>query len=319
MKALFRSTMAVAARLLPLAWLMKGKGFPYVLPFYHVVSHTDLPYIDSYRVRTPEQFEKELDFFCRHFQPVSLEELIERPGKNKMHLSFDDGLKECHSLIAPILKKRGIPATFFVSPYFVDNRELFHGFKRAILESKGVELPVRPVFSDSTKLDQLAAANNIRFTDFQPYMTFDQINDLHRQGFLIGAHSLNHPEMWLLDEDEQYRQVVESMQWVNKNFHPERSAFSFPYTDNGLSRALFDRIAQSGEVDYTLGTAGLKHDEFTRHFQRIPVENRFNYNARNVVRFEYLYYFVRSLFGQNVVRHAATDNTKGRLPANNKI
>lgn len=303
MKALLRNTIALTARLIPLNCLMKGKGFPHVMPFYHVVSSTSLPYINSYRVRTPEQFEKELDFFCSYFQPVSLEELINHPGKNKMHLSFDDGLKECHTIIAPILKRKGIPATFFVSPEFVDNREIFHAFKRAILQSKGIEFSGKPVFSDSADLNRLAAENNVRFSDFKPYLSFEEIEDLQRQGFLIGAHSLNHPEMWLLDEDEQYRQVVESMRWVNANFHPEIRAFSFPYTDDRLKLNLFDRIGRSGEVDYTFGTAGLKHDELDNHFQRIPVENRFNYSARDAIRFEFFYYFVRSFFSSNVVKH----------------
>ncbi|HKM94333.1 MAG TPA: polysaccharide deacetylase family protein [Prolixibacteraceae bacterium] len=299
----FKNIVALKGQFFPLSWLMVGKKHPPFLPFYHIVSDQKPDYINSYVVRNPQVFEKELDYLLKHFKAVDLREIIEAPAKNKMHLSFDDGLKECHSLIAPILKRKGIPATFFVSPGFIDNKALFHRFKRAILENKGIVSSggKRYHLHHSDELDQLAKQHQIDFSKYKPYLTFEQLQSLYNDGFTIGAHSMNHPEMWLLNEEEQLRQVTESMQWVIEHFNPVIRAFSFPFTDDGLSLSFFNKIAASGLVDVTFGTAGLKYDMAKNHFQRIPAERSGNWSIKKSVHFEYFYYFVRSLINKNTV------------------
>lgn len=291
------------APLFPLAALRRNPSFPPILPFYHVVSYSQLPYINSYKVRTPEAFDAELDYLLQHFEPVTLDELLEHHGKGKMHLSFDDGLKECYTIIAPMLKRKGIPATFFISPDFVDNRAMFHRFKRAILESKGVLSKGKRVFTHdmNNELNELAAANGIDFTQYKPYMTMQQLHSLQNDGFLIGAHSLNHPEMWLLSEEEQYRQIAQSMQWVVDNFKPKIKAFSFPFTDDGVGMSVFNRLHSEGVVDVTFGTAGLKYDTAPHHYQRIPVELADSRSIKKTIHFEFLYYHLRELWLKNIV------------------
>lgn len=56
-------------------------------------------------------------------------------------MSFDDGLKECAETIAPLLLKKGIPATFFVNPGFVDNQRLFHKYKASLILGRLIESP----------------------------------------------------------------------------------------------------------------------------------------------------------------------------------
>lgn len=299
----FKNIVALKGQFFPLSWLMFGKKYPPFLPFYHIVSDQNPDYISSYVVRSPQVFEKELDYLLKHFKAVDLREITEAPAKNKMHLSFDDGLKECYALIAPILKRKGIPATFFVSPEFIDNKALFHRFKRTILENEGIVSPggKRYYLHENNELDQLAKQHQVDFYQCKPYLTFEQLQLLHNDGFSIGAHSMNHPEMWLLNEEEQLKQVTESMQWVIEHFNPSIRAFSFPFTDDGLSLSFFNKIAASGMVDVTFGTAGLKYDMANNHFQRIPVERSKNWSIKKSVHFEYFYYFVRSLINKNTV------------------
>ena len=108
---------------------------PCFLPFYHAVSDEKLPHVLNYPYRNILQFEKELDFFLKYFQPVLLEELISGKcsGEKGFHLSFDDGLRECAEVIAPVLLKKGIPATFFLNSAFVDNKALFHKYKASLV------------------------------------------------------------------------------------------------------------------------------------------------------------------------------------------
>jgi peptidoglycan/xylan/chitin deacetylase (PgdA/CDA1 family) len=299
-----KNIIAFTGNLLPYSWIYQGEGFPPVMPFYHIVSNTKPDYINSYIIRDVACFEKELDYFLNVFKPVDLEEIIKAPAKNKMHLSFDDGLKECHTTIAPILKRKGIPATFFVSPDFVGNNSLFHRFKRTILETKGISQPNSKRFSilESKQLDTLAENHNIDFTAYKPYMDLEEIIDLYEQGFTIGGHSMNHPEMWLLSESEQAEQIINSMQWVNRHFTQKIRAFSFPFTDDGIKNSLFSKVKQSGEVDVTFGTAGLKFDTAPGHIQRIPIERSKKWSAKKSIHFEFLYFHLRSIVLKNTIK-----------------
>lgn len=303
MNAWLRNIIALAGSAMPLSMLRNGKNYPPFMPFYHVVSDQQLDYINSYVVRSQNRFEKELDYLLGFYQPVSLEDMIQSPDKRKMHLSFDDGLKECSSIIAPILIRKGIPASFFVNPDFVDNQQIFHRFKRAILESKHVIAKGGKQYfiNDDEELNRMAKEHSVQFSDYAPYMSLTDIKTLQKQGFSIGAHSLNHPEMWLLSYNEQYRQIKESMDWLNLNVKPSIKAFSFPFTDDGIPLELFKQIHQEQLVDVTFGTAGLKYDVAMNHYQRIPVELKTNWSIKKVVHYEYFYFFVRSLFNKNKV------------------
>ena len=130
---------------------------PVFQPFYHVVSNQKLPHILNYNYRDTTQFEKELDFYLKHFKPVSLEELLvnKDSGEKIFHLSFDDGLKECSEIIAPILLKKGVPATFFVNPGFIDNQRLFHKYKASLILGKLKESPV-------IKVEQILKEQNLQ-------------------------------------------------------------------------------------------------------------------------------------------------------------
>jgi len=292
---------------IPLHYLIRQKGLPPVLPFYHAVSDEPLPYIQSYPVRTVAWFEKELDFLLQHFKPVELCDIVQYQRKNEMHLSFDDGLKSCYTTIAPILIKKGIPATFFVNEDFVDNRKLFHRFKRAWLEQeKHIEKGGKKYWiHENNELDAIALAHGISWEQWLgencPYMSLDEIKDLQCNGFTIGSHSIDHPEFWLIDEEEQLRQIAQSMDWVVQNFNPSIRAFAFPYTDDQVRITLFQHLREKNISDVTFGTAGLKHDSAPNHFHRIPIEHRQYWSAQKVLHFEFFYYFVRSLFGRNRV------------------
>ncbi|MDA3927968.1 MAG: polysaccharide deacetylase family protein [Prolixibacteraceae bacterium] len=299
-----RNNIAYIGNLFPLSVLNAGKNFPPFLPFYHVASDESIDYINSYNIRSSKEFESELDYLLTHYDAVDLTEIIENPSKQKMHLSFDDGLKECSNIIAPILMRKGVPATFFVSPDFVDNQSIFHRFKRAILEANACIKPggKRFAIQEVDELDQLAKQNSIDFSAYKPYMSLAEIEELHKSGFTIGAHSMNHPEMWTLSEELQFQQIKQSMQWVNEKFNPQLKAFSFPFTDDQVSLSLFSRLQTENITDVTFGTAGLKFDVAPNHFQRIPVELAQKWAIKKVVHFEYFYFKIRNLFSANTVK-----------------
>lgn len=298
---------------------------PVFLPFYHVVSDVELPHILNYNYRNSVQFEKELDYFLRYFKPVTLKYLLENPDTSEkvFHLSFDDGLKECAEVIAPILLRKGIPATFFVNPGFVDNKALFHKYKASlilnefkknenreaakILEENNLagEAILRADKSQEMVLDTVAERVGIDFNVFlqnrKPYLTTEQILALQNKGFTIGAHSFNHPEFWKISEQEQLEQIRDSMHWINQVVQPAIKTFAFPFTDDGVPAKVLEAIQKEKFCDITFGTAGLKYDSFGYHFQRYPMEMPGSFEPN--LKSEWVYFLLRRWMGKATVNH----------------
>ncbi|WP_319231348.1 polysaccharide deacetylase family protein [Draconibacterium orientale] len=296
---------------------------PLFLPFYHTVGNTPFPHILNYPVIDEKQFKQELDFYLKYFKPVSLEELTKPTKPNSFHLSFDDGLKECAEIIAPILLQKGIPATFFVNSGFVDNKDLFHRYKASLIANKmhmhpdaeaenylhenGVPLNalLQTPYSKREILDHAAELLEIDFQTFletqQPYLTTAQIKKLYNHGFSIGGHSHKHPEFWKISQKKQLKQIKKSMNWVVENVNPKVKAFAFPYTDDGVSGKMIKKIHNNRWCDISFGTAGVKYDEIPNHFQRYPAEQTGNFEAN--IKAEFVYFKLRKTIGKATVKH----------------
>jgi peptidoglycan/xylan/chitin deacetylase (PgdA/CDA1 family) len=301
------------------------REIPCFLPFYHVVSDKQLPHILNYPYRNRNDFEKELDFFLQYFKPVTLEELASGTcaGKKVFHLTFDDGLRECADIIAPILLKKGIPATFFVNTAFAGNNELFHRYKASLILSKLRHKPNRTVekilaghlmkgdrilsaeFTDMHVLRDVALLLKIDYEKYlrkkKPYLTWEQIKQIAASGFTVGAHSHTHPEFWKLQPGDQLREVKVSMEKVVEMVNPSIKAFSFPYTDSGVPARVLDTIRKEGICDITFGTAGIKYDNYKSHFQRYPVEQQGDFLDN--LRTEIVYFELRKWVGKATVNH----------------
>ena len=73
---------------------------------------------------TPEHFAEHLEVLRRHFpikltQAQSLRLLLNR-GRCSVAITFDDGYADNFSEAAPLLKRYGIPATFFIATGYVE-------------------------------------------------------------------------------------------------------------------------------------------------------------------------------------------------------
>lgn len=298
---------------------------PVFLPFYHEVSNTQLPYIENYPYRNKEQFIKELDKILKYFTPITLEELYNNPKSPKpvFHLTFDDGLRQNIELVAPILLKKGIPATFFINSGFADNKELFHRYKASLILNEFKNNPDSEAesllkqnglnfkniltinFSKREVLDQVAERLELDFAKFltkeKPYLATQQVKKLHEQGFTIGGHSHKHPEFWLISEKKQLKHVKKSMRWLEKNVPQKIKAFSFPFTDHGVSKSFIQKLHTTNICDISFGTAGLKYDSISQHLQRYPVEQKGDFYQN--LKTEFTYFKLRKFLGKATVKH----------------
>jgi hypothetical protein len=113
---------------------------PVLIPYYHLVSDERLAHvIHLFSYRNTDQFKADLDFFLKYYQPIDLADLLAavrsgRPLKEKtVLLTFDDGFREIHDVVAPILKQKGVPAVFFITAAFLDNKTLGYRHKASLL------------------------------------------------------------------------------------------------------------------------------------------------------------------------------------------
>ncbi len=332
-KRLLKFFQPLAARI-PLEWLIRITGQRLFLPFYHTLQQDKpLPHIQHlYQLRTVKDFEKDLDYLLKNYDPISLEDLVihiknkQTFNKNTFFLSFDDGLREVYDLAAPILQKKGIPTTVFLNAAFVDNKGLFFRYKASlliehlktikllpasqkkleqILQSKNTSKAILKVsYTNKETLDKVAELLGYDFQDFlkkeQPYLTSEQIKTLKNRGFSFGSHSIDHPLYNELDLSEQIRQTKTSQHFVNEHFKPNIKAFAFPFTDYGVSNSFFETIKKEEVLDISFGTAGLKNDMENFHLQRFPVE-ALPFQMNELINTEYFYYFCKSFLGKNTI------------------
>jgi len=140
MRITFKNILGIAGSWIPLKLIRGITGFRDIHPSYHAVSDEDLPHLKHlYEVKSIKRFLKDLDYYLAKYEPVSMSDWYESSlGREKLKkpavvLSFDDGLREIFDVVLPILTSKGVPATFFVNPSFIDNNELFYKYKASLV------------------------------------------------------------------------------------------------------------------------------------------------------------------------------------------
>jgi len=280
-----------------------------VAPYFHMVSDGEVAHVSGlYKFRTVRQFKSDMEFFLKFYSPISLQDVIDhlegirRLPKRCFLPTFDDGFREIADVVAPILQAQGIPAAFFLTTSVVDNRGLCCSAKQSLLIRAlssladspalgqasqiltnagvtGVDLPARirkVSYRQRHVLDALAPILGCDFAEYaasvEPYVTSGQVRALMKQGFAIGAHSVDHPLYSELSLEEQLIQTRESVRWLSDRFQYECQAFAFPYTDNGVSLGFFRNAFGDGRLKVSFGTAGLRRHLFPRNLERFTME-----------------------------------------------
>jgi peptidoglycan/xylan/chitin deacetylase (PgdA/CDA1 family) len=275
-----------------------------------MVSDDDVLHIKHlYPHKNIKQFNDDLDFILKNFSPISLNDVFENLHDSKalpskaLHLTFDDGFREIHDIIAPILLKKGIPATFFINSGFMDNKILCYQHKASILIehtlkkhfAPNIQNDIKKIFlennlefndiksgmlsikyCDKFVVDEVATVMDIDFSDYlsknKTYLTTEQIKKLIDNGFTIGAHSIDHPLYANLPLEEQLHQTSESATFIRDKFKLNYSVFAFPHSDNGVSKKYYNQIKKSGLVDISFGTSGMIEDIIPNNLQRFSLE-----------------------------------------------
>lgn len=296
--------------LLP-ASIMKQMSFSTFFPYHHLVSDEDVLHVKHlYAYKNVKQFTNDLDYLLKHNRVVSVDEIVDavKKGKqlpgNTFLLTFDDGFREIYDIVEPILSSKGVPSIFFINPAFVDNRELFYRCKISliidqILRRKNqssllkqcsdvLSIPsknLQDIITNIKKIsnlnknlvDNLGKVLDFSFQDYlhkkEPFLKTEQLKELQKKGYTIGAHSWDHPYYNLMPLEQQLQQTLESCQYVREHFSPSNQTFSFPHFDKGLPQSFFDELFQEEfQIDLLFGTQNQKFELNNRIVHRFNAE-----------------------------------------------
>lgn len=233
------------------AGLAEGRLFqPQILFFHGVEEQLHDERIQVLQTKL-EEFEPLVRHLKRRFEPISLDDYHERrqAGDRDLHrcvlLTFDDGYRSNHRLVAPLLHSLGIPWTVYLTTSSIDTGARLPTFvARAsvfLTERRSVSLPgeagSHPLETEKQR-QQAAAAIVHRFKtrplgdileavealrellpesrwreveaafESDAFMSWDEVAELHKAGVTVGAHGHHHVPLHRgLGADEVTRQV----------------------------------------------------------------------------------------------------------------
>jgi peptidoglycan/xylan/chitin deacetylase (PgdA/CDA1 family) len=317
------SLLSKGAAWVPMGWVRPLSGVSLVVPFYHMVSDVHVPHVSNlYRFRNIAEFTSDVEFFASHFEPVTLKDIVDVLNGTRtlsrccFHLTFDDGFREMHDIVAPILQRAGVPATFFLNTAFLDGGGLAHYNALSVLLDRaqlqhsranpaGAQLEsILPApksgratlrermlsigYARKSLVHTLAEALDFDLDHYvresRPHLTSEQIVTLLNKGFSIGAHSHDHPLYADLSLSEQLMQTRMSMELLETRFGVSPKAFAFPHNDTGVQDEFFKTVFSESLLDVSFGTSGLVPHFHPRNIQRVSMEKTSAPAARIVAR-----------------------------------
>jgi len=172
-------------------------------------------------------------------------------------ITFDDGYADNHDVALPILKQHGLPATFFIATGFLDGGRMWND---SIIECvRHCRAPALDLSSlglgrhaiDSTEARREAIAKLIGQIKYRPVlerirlteemlqlsqvpapqclmMTSSQVKAMQLKGMQIGAHTMSHPILAQLTDEQAKQEIVESKNYLERLLDERIGLFAYP-------------------------------------------------------------------------------------------
>jgi peptidoglycan/xylan/chitin deacetylase (PgdA/CDA1 family) len=241
-------------------------------------------------------FEAQLDYLSErtHVLPVAdaLRRARERPRgwRPLVCMTFDDGYVDNFEIAAPVLEARGLRGTFFITAGAVQARKplwydraasawaLFGSEETRELLSDGGDTEVPSFETRESWIEWLKLVSGDRRetsiavleakadndTSPCPLMTADQVRQLSESGHEIGSHTLWHPILTTMAEDERRHEIEGARKLLRQWTKREVTGFCYPNGD--FDSEVVRQLREAGH-SYACTTQPGRNHEGTDPFQ----------------------------------------------------
>ena len=234
---------------------------------YHSVMPDPAAHADSLGgIIHPETgFRAQMELLSRDYHPISLNDVLdslnsrrELPGRSVV-VTFDDGYTDNAEVAMPILNRLGIPATFYVTVDCVEQRKLpwpsrlrfafrktrvpewtdSRGQRWELDDSDSRERAYLATCQDCCQLSGKVQEDFVRRVEAELQssvprdlsalmMSYDQVRSLAHHGHIVGSHTMTHPNMAYLTEQDARTELDQSKQRLEREVKAPIRHFSYP-------------------------------------------------------------------------------------------
>jgi peptidoglycan/xylan/chitin deacetylase (PgdA/CDA1 family) len=261
-------------------WRRRDSGL--VLAYHNVVPDASHPMGDrSLHLRRCD-FAAQLDDLVSTHEVVPLPTLLEARGLGNRPLAsitFDDAYVGAVTLGVAEVVSRGLPATIFVAPAFVEGGTFWwdaladrqQGLDssvraRALNEFRGIDADVR---EGMARLGLLASSFIDRYARVASLSEIKAAAD--KPGITFGAHSWSHPNLTRLTSSELTDELTRPLEWIRRHIPASLPWLAYPY---GLFDGRVAEVARAVGYDAALAITG--------GWVKLPVRNPFAIPRLNV-------------------------------------
>lgn len=242
-----------------------------ILVYHRVLEKTDFL---RPGVPTVNEFSWQMELIAKYFTPLSIDDALHRLAegtlpKRAICVTFDDGYADNLTLALPVLKNWSIPATVYVSTGFLDGGRMWNDtiieFVRNFPETKlRLDKISEQPFAMKTKFDRLKVAHElIAFAKYMDQSSREDFSEmlaglshqagkplpidlmlrspdlvsLSRQGVTIGAHTITHPILSEIGDEQARHEISEGRAQLEGLIQSPVEHFAYP---NGIRGKDFD-------------------------------------------------------------------------------
>lgn len=289
MRTLLKRTVELAARHTGLTRLARARrATGTVVLAYHNILPDGQTAEGDHSLHLPQrEFARQLDLLCRTHDVVPLPALAEpRQGparRPRAVITFDDACQGALTAGMEELVRRGLPATFFVVPGFVDGRSFWwdalasgpHAGLSEDMRRHAVEV----LSGRDDEVRRWASARGFPLRcvpDHQTGATEAQLGSADAvEGITLASHTWSHPNLTRVENEDLEGELARPLVWLRERFQDVIPWLSYPY---GLAcERVETAAAKAGYEGALLVTGGWlprkgKHvNAFALPRQNIPV------------------------------------------------
>ena len=276
---------------------------------FHNISDSESPFTAGMNVTTtPKKFEAALEFLTTYYTPVCLDDVLAASAGRSLPpraalVTFDDAYASVVEIAAPLCRKFGVPAVFFMNAAFLDNKRLApdnlvcyvantQGFKAVNDAARSVRgngcpelrslsdifarfFPLLRLSEREAFLESLGRSGGVIESELAKdaglYLTTEQLRSLASFDFEIGNHSYTHVHFRSLLQAGLREEVDRNKEELENRSGRKVRSFSQPYgSSKDLTSELAHHLRNSGhEAVFLSESTANRRSADPFHFDRI--------------------------------------------------